>query len=151
MRPYFLWICISLLAQSVVAQTCRDDIPTSTPDSRFTVNGEEVIDHVTGLVWQRCSLGQAGSDCSGGGADAYTWQGALQAAEVERTATGVAWRLPNRNELQSIVERRCFRPAINASVFPNTHSWYYWSGSPNAKFELRVACQFQQWLLVQLR
>lgn len=41
------------------------------------------------------------------------------------------WRLPNKNELASIVEYRCYQPAINNRQFPNTSGWY-WSSSPDA-------------------
>ncbi len=116
-----------LLAQMVVAQTCRDTIAASTPDSRFVVNGDEVTDTDTGLIWQRCALGQTGSNCSGGSANRYNWQQALQAASAP-------WRLPNIKELRSIVEEKCYGPTINLTVFPNTVSSYYWSGSPYAKY-----------------
>ena len=114
-----------LLAQMAVAQTCNDAIPASTPDSRFIVNGNEVTDTVTGLIWQSCSLGQTGSDCSGGSASGYTWKEALEAASPP-------WRLPNINELNSIVEEKCSYPAINLTVFPNTPSSNYWLASPDA-------------------
>ena len=80
-----------------------------------------MTDTRTGLIWMRCSLGQMwdGAACSGT-ANTYTWQAALQAAfEINSGASnddgdGLAgfanetdWRLPNRNELESIVERRC--------------------------------------------
>jgi hypothetical protein len=129
------WIAILSLACSASvlgAQTCNDAVPATTPNSRFSVYGAEVIDQATGLVWQRCALGQTGADCSGGSAGSYTWQQALQAAEDEREATGRPWRLPNRKELSSIVEERCYNPAINLTVFPNAPSSYYWSASPYA-------------------
>jgi hypothetical protein len=114
-----------LMAQMVTAQTCNNTIPPSTPDSRFVVNGDEVTDTDTGLIWQRCSLGQTGSDCSAGSANTYTWQEALQTASAP-------WRLPNVKELRSIVEEKCVEPAINLTIFPNTISSGYWSASPNA-------------------
>ncbi len=116
-----------LLAQMVVAQTCGDTIAASTPDSRFVVNGDEVTDTDTSLIWQRCSLGQTGSDCSGGSANTYGWQRALQAVSAP-------WRLPNIKELRSIVEEKCYYPAVNLTVFPNTVSSDYWSGSPDAYY-----------------
>ncbi|MGH8500348.1 MAG: DUF1566 domain-containing protein, partial [Methylococcales bacterium] len=38
-------------------------------------------------------------------------------------------RLPNLKELSSIVERKCFNPAINEAVFPGTPSAFFWSAS----------------------
>ena len=108
------------------AQTCNDSIQAATPDSRFEVTGDEVTDLQTGLIWQRCSVGQSwdGSSCSGT-ATIHTWAQALALASGN-------WRLPNIKELTSIVETSCVNPAINVSVFPNTLSHFYWSSSPYA-------------------
>lgn len=124
-KTLFLAPCL-LLMQMATAQTCNDAIPANTPDGRFVVDGGEVTDTKTGLVWQSCSLGQMASDCSGT-ANTYDWQEALQAAEAN-----ALWRLPNINELRSILEEKCDSPAINLTIFPNTISSYYWSASPFA-------------------
>lgn len=122
-----------VLASSMVAyaQTCKDTIKATTPDSRFTLlnGGSEVKDNKTGLIWQRCSLGQTwnGSTCTGT-ANTYPWQNALKAAK----AVGNGYRLPNIKELTSIVELKCYAPAINLHTFPNTPSDRYWSSSPHA-------------------
>ncbi|HFQ4946270.1 DUF1566 domain-containing protein [Vibrio vulnificus] len=106
-------------------------ITASTPNTDFSDNGDgTVTHHTTGLIWQRCSLGQSwdGSDCIDS-ANRFTWADALAAA-VQNTFAGLSdWRLPNKNELASIVEYRCFGPAINNQQFPNTSDWY-WSSSP---------------------
>ena len=117
--------CCILMAQIAAAQTCKDTITASTPDSRFVINGDEVTDTQTGLIWQRCTLGLSGNDCTDGSANTYTWQEALQAAVSP-------WRLPSIRELRSIVEEKCYDPAINLTIFPNTLSSYYWSASPYA-------------------
>jgi hypothetical protein len=84
-------------------------------------------------MWMRCSLGQkwAGELCSGSAA-AFSWADALKAAARHNFAGYSDWRLPNKNELESIVENSCFVPAINAKVFPATPSKYFWSSSPYA-------------------
>jgi hypothetical protein len=118
--------CIGLGAEA--AQTCRDDIPATAPDSRFQANGDgTVTDVTTGLIWKQCAEGLSGAGCTTGSARTFTWQAALQHA-----ADNPTWRLPNKNELASLVERRCFNPAINATVFPNTPSSWFWSSSPYA-------------------
>jgi len=122
MKEALLLSSILLLVQVATAQTCNDAIPESTPESRFTLNGDEVTDIETGLIWQRCSLGQTGSDCSAGIATTHNWQEALLAANAP-------WRLPNIKELESIVEEKCGDPAINLVIFPNTASLEYWSAS----------------------
>lgn len=126
--------CALILATSQLAhaQTCKtDSILATTPDSRFEIisNGSEVKDKVTGLIWQRCSMGQIwdGNTCTGT-ATRHTWQQALTVAKN----LGNGYRLPNIKELASIVEEQCYDPAINSKTFPNTPSNEYWSSSPNA-------------------
>ena len=121
------------------AQTCLDTIEAAAPDGRYTDHGDgTVTDKITKLMWKQCSEGQSGTDCSGGTATIKTWQVALQAPANINTQGGFAgysdWRLPNIKELKSLVERRCFLPAINATHFPNTKSSNYWSSSPRANY-----------------
>ena len=117
-----------------VAQTCRDDIPASAPDSRYTDNGDGMVtDKATGLIWKQCAEGLSGPDCLTGSATRFTWQQALQHAETADFAGSSLWRLPNKKELASLVEQRCYLPAINSRFFPNTptNDWF-WSSSPDA-------------------
>jgi hypothetical protein len=94
-----------------------------------------VLDTKTGLIWKQCTEGLSDTHCATGNASTYTWQGALQQAQTVNT-TGFAgykdWRVPNIKELDSIIEMQCYAPAINALIFPNTQSDYYWSASPVA-------------------
>ena len=46
---------------------------------------------------------------------------------------GTGWRLPNIDELSSIVELRCSNPSINLQLFHNISSDWFWSGSPLAE------------------
>lgn len=115
---------------SIYAQSCKFNvIKSTTPNNRFELMGKgaEVKDTITGLIWQRCSVGQTwdGNTCTGT-ATQHTWQQALTVAKnLENN-----YRLPNIKELKSIVERQCYNPAINSQIFPNTPSGYYWSSSP---------------------
>ncbi|MBI5444187.1 MAG: DUF1566 domain-containing protein [Deltaproteobacteria bacterium] len=90
-----------------------------------------VLDLTTGLQWMRCSLGQtwSGNACSGSAAT-HPWAEALRAADDFKFAGYADWRLPNKNELDSIVEERCGAPAINAVVFPGTPPYQFWTSSP---------------------
>jgi hypothetical protein len=76
------------------AQTCNPNITRSAPDSRYQLvnDNTEVKDTQTGLIWQRCSLGQtwSGSSCTGT-ATTYNWTNALQTA----ANMGNGWRVPN--------------------------------------------------------
>ena len=114
------------------AQTCRPSIAAATHEATFALNKEGTATHlVTGLEWMRCSLGQNwnGQDCSGQPAT-FTWEGALRAANHQAFAGHSDWRLPNKNELETILEESCQAPAINARVFPATPPAYFWTSSP---------------------
>ncbi len=135
------WVLLVLLlaanvqASSLCAGSENTAITATTPSADFSDNGDgTVTHHTTGLIWQRCSLGQSwdGTDCTGTATN-FTWAEAL-AAGAQNTLGGFSvWRLPNKNELASIVEYRCADPAINNQAFPNTTSDWYWSSSPNAR------------------
>jgi hypothetical protein len=137
-KPTKITLLIFLLVLLPVvshAQTCQtSSAPATTPDSQLTDNGNgTVTDTKTGLMWKKCSEGQSGNHCEIGSAATYSWQAAINRADVVNL-NGFAgysdWRLPNIKELRSIVERQCFSPAINLTQFPNTASTLFWSASP---------------------
>ena len=102
-----------------------------TPTSDFTDNGDGTVTHQkTGLTWMRCSLGQTwtGTTCSG---TAQTYTYATAKKQTANFAGYSDWRLPNIAELQTIVERDNYYPAINTELFPNTHNYWFWSSSPD--------------------
>jgi hypothetical protein len=140
--------------------TCSDGgpyeaVPATTPTANFTIHDNgTVTDTTTGLMWMRCSLKQTwdGNTCTGD-ADSYSWQEALQVAQDINSgssnadndnAAGFAghtdWRLPNKNELASIVEDSCPSMAINAALFPPTNTIYkwFWSSSPHAGYSINA-------------
>lgn len=95
---------------------------------RFTDNGDgTVTDHHTGLIWLK------ESDCFG----VLNWYDAMSACkELASGSCGLSdgskagdWRLPNFNELKSIVNNGRNDPAINTDFFPNTMSDGYWSST----------------------
>ena len=131
-RGWLVLLAVISMAPAM-AQTCLNDIPASAPDSRYTDNGDgTVTDKTTGLIWKQCAEGRSGADCLTGSATGFTWQQALQHAETAVFAGSSAWRLPNIKELASLVEQRCYLPAINSRFFPNTPSNWFWSSSPCA-------------------
>ena len=131
--PLALLLTLLTCAQAA-AQTCRTEteVPSTTPAGRFLVHGNgTVTDTATGLIWAQCAEGLSGSACTEGTAAIFTWADALIRARDSTHAGYTDWRLPNVKELSSIVEERCYDPAINLAVFPNTPSSYFWSASPN--------------------
>jgi len=132
-------LCLALLLghtqlQAEAAQTCKNSIIASKPAQNFIINRNgTVTDNTTGLMWMRCSLGQEWDQntCSGAASTA-PWADSLRSAESYEFAGYNDWRLPNKNELESIVEDSCASPAINATIFPATPEDYFWSSSPYA-------------------
>lgn len=136
MKPMTILVTLMLAmtcAASTFAQTCKTgSILASTPTNRFTDNADgTVTDTTTNLTWKRCSEGQTwnGTTCTGS-AIGLPWDSALHEVTFVVFAGASNWRLPNKNELVSLVERQCFNPAINMSIFPATPASYYWSSSP---------------------
>lgn len=112
----FLWVA------ACVGASC-----TAVAQSRFSysMQGAEVTDKQTGLIWRRCSEGQTWSDstCTGA-ASTFTHEGARVHAQSQ---TG--WRLPTVKELGSIVDKTSNSPVIDSTAFPATVSSWYWSSS----------------------
>jgi hypothetical protein len=104
---------------------------------------------VTGLTWQKCSVGQTltGETCSGD-AKEMTWDEAMKVSV--NFAKHNDWRLPTEEELMTLVfcsdskyygtDGSCSNPStitqptINTMYFPNTQSRLYWSSSPSASY-----------------
>jgi len=61
-----------------------------------------------------------GADCATGTLQTLTWPAALAGAVADTSSGYTDWRLPNKNELISLVDYACTSPAINDSVFPAT-------------------------------
>ncbi|MBK6999481.1 MAG: DUF1566 domain-containing protein [Rhodoferax sp.] len=100
----------------------------------LTINNDgTVTDPNTGLTWMRCSMGQTwdGSTCTGS-ANIYSFYQAEALTSTVTFAGQSDWRMPNIRELQTIVDRSVYSPAIASGAFPNTPSWVFWSGSPDA-------------------
>ena len=129
----------SLLACSLATAECSSnrntDISITKPDSIYNDHADgTVTDIKTGLMWQKCSQGQAyNAGACDNAATTFNWQAALTSAQTANTGSNYNynnWRLPNKNELESLVEVACYNPAINDTLFPSTQSLDYWSSSP---------------------
>lgn len=125
-------VVLLLLFTSASYANCSTLMPPATPDSQFNILSEGVVhDTVNQLMWMQCSVGQifTGTGCSGS-TSKVSWSEALLIASNLNYAGYSNWRLPNKNELNSIVETSCALPAINNIIFPQTESVPYWTGSP---------------------
>ena len=100
------------------------------PSPRFTDNGDDgtVTDNLTGLVWLR-------------NADTFgrrSWEDALKACneleagqfDLDDESKAGDWRLPNVNELRSLIDYSQFAPALPAGhPFIGVESSLYWSST----------------------
>lgn len=120
-------------------QVVNDYIPNDMPDDRYVLHSDgTATDLHTGLLWQRCSIGQIwdGGTCAHY-AHTYTWQEALRQGKDNELGGYGDWRLPNREELRSIVAYDRYNPATNSRIFPeistsSSRQYTYWSSSPTA-------------------
>ena len=90
-----------------------------------TIDGDVVVfDRATGLCWA-ADGDEAG--CNNG--DTITWANAIAYANGLDFAGFTDWRVPNINELLSILDFSTISPTITEPPFINTVSAEYWSST----------------------
>lgn len=106
------------------------------PAARYVDHDDGALSDLhNGLMWRVCADGLSGPDCSGGARQAYTWRAALNrvaAANAAREGGHGDWRLPNREELLSIVARNQRAPSVDPALFPGVGNFSYWTSTPYA-------------------
>lgn len=91
------------------------------PISKYVSNGNgTVTDTKTGLIWQRATA-----------PGKYNWYDATSYCESLTLAGYSDWRLPSKEELESLVDTN-YLPTIEINYFPDTKLSYYWSSSTYA-------------------
>ena len=87
--------------------------------TRLADNGNQTVtDLATGLVWDQRETALT------------TWEAALAYCEALNHGSQTDWRLPNRNELETLVdETRTAVPALDRTYFPSGQSNLYWSST----------------------
>lgn len=88
-------------------------------NANFTKNVDIVVDSISRLQWQDDKIGES-----------MKWEEAIDYCETLKLGGYSDWRLPNLNELKSIIDKSNSKsnPAI-VSEFSNVISRYYWSFS----------------------
>ena len=99
------------------------------PSPRFVVNGDCVIDNLTGLMWVKTPL-----------TILRTWTTALTHANNLTLCGYDDWRLPNINELESLINAEEPDPAawLNTQEFTNVQANYYWSSTTSIEDTTRA-------------
>jgi hypothetical protein len=105
----------------------------SWPTPRFADNGDgTVTDNLTGLIWLK----------NGGCFAPQIWTAALSSANLLHTgqcglldnSVAGAWRLPNVNELESLLDMSQTYPALPSGNPFTAEGSYYWTSSTHAHY-----------------
>lgn len=86
-------------------------------NAAITKSGDIVSDSVSGLEWQDDAVGSA-----------MPWEDTIAHCESLVLGGHSDWRVPNINELTSIVDRSGNNPTI-VNGFENTSTGFYWSST----------------------
>jgi hypothetical protein len=88
-------------------------------------------DNNTGLIWEVKSPRKGDVNYC---ADTYSWKKAedsyIKGLNKKKYGGFSDWRLPNKDELRSIVDYGKTGPALDSHYFPNTQSDFYWTSVP---------------------
>lgn len=128
-RAFVAAVALLISAQQAGA-ACNPNKPAPPVGDRFVIQGATVKDKKTGLIWQRCSLGQKWKEkigCVGVVAE-------VNFAEAQdEEADG--WRLPRPAELRSLTIGRCSNPSITEEAFPDMDPQKLWYWAFDGKLE----------------
>lgn len=134
LRSLFVALLMGSVAAPVLAQDCNKNRPATAPMSRFKAGDDgTMIDSKPRQIWLRCVVGMEwdGSTCTGQ-SHTYTWNDALEVVNefnAKKVGGRSNWRLPKVEELNAIVEKQCFKPAINLEAFPYSPESGFWTDS----------------------
>jgi len=119
---------------TALAQDCVENgVPI--PAAHFIqVQNGTIIDRATNLMWKQCSEGATGVGCAAGQPERLKWKAAMGRARDSRFAGYADWRLPNRRELKTLMQNRCYGLRIDGVIFPNTPAARFWTSTPAAYY-----------------
>ena len=127
--PFALAIAVALRVAPVWAED------RAAPSGRFIVQGNTVTDRHSGLVWQRCSVGQRFEEERGCvGLARKVW------FHEARRLEDPLWRLPELDELRMLYDQKLER-IVDEAVFPDAPATWYWVlGKGQRAAALGVSC-----------
>jgi len=101
---------------------------------QFFEEGRFVRDVRNNIIWYRCTLGQVWNNdtetCSGETVRLSQDEISIAVQQAEQQLGG-QWRLPTKDELESLICVECAPPKIRQKYFPNIEREAYWSGTKN--------------------
>jgi hypothetical protein len=105
----------SLIGDAVAMMKERPQGPDA-GQVRFVDNGNGIVtDTITGLLWLRDEGGE------------MNWNAAVDYCNSLSLGGYRDWRLPDVEELETIVDKNKSNPSIDTLYFPHAHSWRYWT------------------------
>jgi hypothetical protein len=137
---------VSPYAEISCANTGQDGAYSINPIAYIDNGNGTVTDKNTGLVWQRCSVGQNNDASCSGTAETFTWYQAAGVYDANYNSSSqnvcgtltwggqTGWRLPTKKELMSIVNYAIPYPVptVTSAFFPNTVASGYWPSTTYA-------------------
>lgn len=119
-------LLVLLCAGCWVKPSAADQTQAANPrHQRFAGLEAEVLDQLTGRIWQRCSLGQkwdAKLGCVGVAKKVWFEEAKQLQSDI--------WRLPNPEELKSLFDAESMT-IVDPLAFPDTPSTWYWAVGPD--------------------
>ena len=109
---------------NVLCVSGNELLPAASSDFTESSDGKIVIDNRTGLMWQKSYYASG---------DTWIWQTALKYCEDSTYAGYSDWRLPNKNELASLLDLD--KSSAPYSNFPNIGSLQFWSSSTEISYD----------------
>ena len=109
---------------NVLCVSGNELLPAASSDFTESLYGAIVIDNRTGLMWQKSYYAST---------DTWTWQEALKYCDDLTYAGYSDWRLPNKNELASLLDYD--KSSAPYSNFPGINSLPFWSSSTDIGYD----------------
>lgn len=121
MRPLFILTSLLLVASPIVHAAPFE----------ISADMQEVTDGATGLVWRRCVEGMQwdGTTCAGQAAK-FSFDKARAQAQAAANSSKKAWRVPTRDELLALLDRKPGTSPKASETFPQTPAAPFWSSTP---------------------